>query len=141
MKFDPDAQLGPTTRLKDILSAEWINGLLEFVRRGARLVADPSTGLQVVEGINNSTIALAGSRRRSWAKAALNIGACVDEQMTPGTVRLWFTDAAGLRSDSGIDVTAYNGAPVAVVAGHWLKVEREDGIWQVYYEGCTASAE
>lgn len=142
MKFDPDAKLGEGDSLGFVASAEWWGGLMEFVRRGARLVADPSTGLQVVPGTNNNTIALAGSRRRCWAKAGSTIGAATGTggaQMTPGTVRLWFTDSAGLRTDSGIDVVAYNGAPVSVTAGHWLKVELEDSIWQVYYEGCPGA--
>lgn len=137
--FDPDQRIGDGDDLAILGSAEWWNGLLEHVRRGARLQADPATGLQVVPGTNNNTIALAGSRRRCWARAGSNIGAATGTggaQMTGGTVRLWFTDAAGLRTDSGIDVTAYNGSTTAVTAGRWLKVELEDSVWQVYYEDC-----
>lgn len=139
MQFDLDRKLGPGDSLEFVASASWWNGLLEAVRRAARLQADPATGLQIVPGTNNNTIALAGTRRRCWARAASTIPAATgttNAQMGSGTVRLWFTDAAGLRTDSGIDVTAYNGSGTAVGANRWLKVENEDGLWQVYYEDC-----
>lgn len=138
-RFDLDHRLGANDSLAFLASAEWWNGLLEHVRRGSRLSADPSTGLQVLPGTNNNTIALAGTRRRCWARASSNIGAATGTngvQMTGGTVRLWFTDADGLRTDSGIDVVAYNGSTSAVTANRWLKVELVDSTWQVYWEDC-----
>lgn len=104
------------------------------------LRADASTGLEVRHAPGGATLTIAGTRRRCWARASADIGPAtgsgVAAQMTPGVVRLWFTDADGLRTDSEIDVEAFNGSTTAVTADRWLKVENEDGIWQVYYEDC-----
>jgi hypothetical protein len=142
MRFDPDHRFRPKESLAPIVSAEWWNGLLEHLRRGSRIVADPSTGLQVVPGTDNQTIALAGSYSEMWARAATPIGAPTGTngaQMTPGTVRLWSTDSAGLRSDSGVDVVAFNGwVGETVPANAWIKVELQGSIWEVRNWECGA---
>lgn len=141
MKFDPDRRLGQGEPFGFLLSAEWWNGLLDHVRRGARLVADPATGLQVVPGVGNNTIALAGTLRECWARASTPIGAPSGTngvQMTAGTVRLWFTDAEGLRTNSGIDVVAYNGwTGETVPANAWIKVHRVGPRWEIGPYDCA----
>lgn len=134
MRFDLDQRFGANDRLGFLASAEWWNGLLEHLRRGSRLTADPSTGLQVVPGANANVLAVAGMRRRLWGVASASIGPPTgtgDAQMTGGTVRLWFADATGLRTDSGIDVTAYNGWPGETVpSGAWCRVDLEE-VWTI----------
>lgn len=143
MRFDPDQRLNPGTPLDPLTDAEWWNGLLEHLRRGSRLVADPATGLQVQQGTDNQTIALAGSYSKMWGKAASPIAAATGTngvQMTSGVVRLWIPDASGLRSDSGIDVLAFNGSETgSVAAGSWLIVERIGGLWTITFEDCPES--
>lgn len=119
-------------------SAEWWNGLLDWIRSG-RLQVDPRTGLEIREGPGNATLAETGTRRRCWAKAASTIPAATgtgSTQMGSGTVRLWYTTAEGDREDSGVDVLAFNGSVTSVPTGAWLKVELEDEIWQIYYVDC-----
>lgn len=138
-RFDPDRRLSPGADLSFLTSAEWWNGLLEHVRRGSRLMADPATGLQVQQGTDNNTIALAGSYPEMWARASAGISAAtgtVGEAMGFGTVRLWIADAGGTRTDSGVDVTAYNGSLTAVGADRWLLVRKVANLWTVVYEDC-----
>lgn len=134
MRFDLDKPPTPGTGLAFLRSAEWWAGLFECLRRGSRLVADPTTGLQVLQGTDNNTIALAGMRRVCWGVASAAIGpptGAGSAQMTSGVVRLWFVDAAGLRSDSGIDVVAYNGWPGETIpSGAWCKLELLE-VWEV----------
>jgi hypothetical protein len=138
VRFDPDQRLSQATGLGDILSAEWLNGLIEHVRRGARLIADPSTGLQVVQGTGNNTLTLAGTHGDVWSRAAFPIPAAFGAQMGKGVVRLWFVDGAGNRSDSGVDVDAYNGSVTgAVGSNRWLMVRRVAGLWVVVWEDCV----
>lgn len=137
--FDPDKRLAPGDDMGFVASSAWWNGLLEHLRRGFRLVADPATGLQVLPGTDATTIALAGSYPEMWARAASSIpGAtgATDAQMGAGTVRLWSVDAAGLRSDTGIDVPAYNGSPASVASATWLIVRKVGGLWTVVWEDC-----
>lgn len=141
MRFDPDQRFRPGMGLDPLTSAEWWNGLLEHVRRGSRLVADPSTGLQVLQGTDNNTIALAGSYPEMWARASVGISAATGtngEAMGFGTVRLWIPDAGGTRADSGVDVTAYNGSLTAVGADRWLLVRKVAGLFVVVWEDCPA---
>lgn len=138
-RFDPNQRLGPGDGLGFLVSAEWWNGLLEHLRRATRLMADPATGLQVVTGTDATTIAPAGAFGDTWAKAGSDIAAASGTggvQMTGGTVRLWFTDDAGLRTDSGIDAVAYNGSTSAVTAGNWLMVRRVGPLLVIIWEDC-----
>jgi hypothetical protein len=137
MRFDPDHRFRPRESLAPIVSAEWWNGLLEHLRRGSRIVADPSTGLQVVPGTDNQTIALAGSYPLSWAKAASGVPGAIGAAMGSATVRLWIADNAGLRTDAGIDVLAFNGSASSVAADVFLLVQKVGNLWVVVWEECA----
>lgn len=138
MPFDPDKQYrgGEDVPYDD---PAWLNGLLDWIASSGIRV-DPSTGLELRSGSGEKVLALAGMRRRCWARAATPIGppsGTNDAQMTGGTVRLWFTDANGLRSDGGVDVIAYNGWPGETVpANAWIDLELRE-VWTVKAWECT----
>lgn len=144
MQFNPDHRFAPGESLAPLTSAAWWNGLLEMVRRGARLTADPATGLQIVPGPESLTIVQAGSHTVSWARAAAPIPAATGtngEQMGTGTVRLWIADNDGLKTDTGIDADVFNGALAPVSADRWLLVQRVGGLWVVIWEDCPPEPE
>ena len=117
---------------------EWLEKQFQRLRSYLDDLRDELARLKLaLAGIRDDS---GNARRQYWARASTPIGppsGTLGAQMTGGTVRLWFVDDDGLRFESALDVTAYNGwAGETVPANAWMRVERNN-IWEIVAWECA----